>query len=239
MPVVHEEDRALSAAAMAQLLRPPHTCYFEQRAMTVQGWRWLAWSNRAVLNPQGEVEAIVGVGRDITERKHTELQLQESEARFRNVTTNLPGAVFRYGLRADGTDHITLMNQGCFDFGHLGTTTGAQAERHGRGRLKKGGGERSAMAGVGGEPPRGGGPCLGVGRVPPPGGGVEGVEGGGRPARQPNGDVVWDTLILDVSDRKNAELALSQTSRQLQSFSRQYPGHGGAVYCRGSLPEGE
>jgi len=216
MPVVHEEDRALSAAAMAQLLRPPHTCYFEQRAMTVQGWRWLAWSNRAVLNPQGEVEAIVGVGRDITERKHTELQLQESEARFRNVTTNLPGAVFRYGLRADGTDHITLMNQGCFDIWEITPDQVVKSPAllwemvHEEDR-----GPIWSLVQQSAETLT---PWLCEWRITTASGRVKWLQGMGRPERQPNGDVVWDTLILDVSDRKNAELALSQTSRQLQSF---------------------
>jgi PAS domain S-box-containing protein len=90
MPLVHEDDRAATAAAMEGLYRPPHTAYMEQRALTKDGWRWLAWSDTAVLDDQGRVVAIVGAGRDISERKEAEelrknltdqlLQAQKMEA---------------------------------------------------------------------------------------------------------------------------------------------------------------
>jgi PAS domain S-box-containing protein len=85
MPLVHEDDRATTAEAMEALFRPPHHCYLEQRALTVEGWRWLAWSDTAVVGDDGEVLAIVGSGRDITGIKNAELALRESERRFRAV----------------------------------------------------------------------------------------------------------------------------------------------------------
>ena len=75
MPLVHEEDRAPTAKAMESLLHPPHTAYIEQRAMTKEGWRWLAWSDRAIVDGKGRIEAVVGVGRDITDRKRSEMTL--------------------------------------------------------------------------------------------------------------------------------------------------------------------
>ncbi|MDH3870125.1 MAG: PAS domain S-box protein, partial [Desulfuromonadales bacterium] len=65
MPLIHEEDRAATAKAMETLYHPPHTAYMEQRAMTKEGWRWLAWSDRAILDENGQVESILGVGWDI------------------------------------------------------------------------------------------------------------------------------------------------------------------------------
>jgi len=50
LPLVHEEDRASTAKAMESLLHPPHTAYVEQRALTMEGWRWLAWSYRAIVD---------------------------------------------------------------------------------------------------------------------------------------------------------------------------------------------
>ncbi len=79
LPLVHEDDRAATAAAMERLWEPPHRAYLEQRALTQKGWRWLGWSDAAVLGPGGEVSAIVGVGRDITERRELEDQLRQSQ----------------------------------------------------------------------------------------------------------------------------------------------------------------
>ena len=74
MPLVHEDDRERTAQAMDLLKQPPHTCYLEQRAMTRQGWRWLAWADKAVLDDQGQIIAVVGVGRDITDQKRVETE---------------------------------------------------------------------------------------------------------------------------------------------------------------------
>jgi diguanylate cyclase (GGDEF)-like protein/PAS domain S-box-containing protein len=82
MPMVHEDDRAATASALAKLREPPHTCTIEQRALTIEGWRWLAWSDTAVLDPDGQVTAIIGVGRDVTERKETETALAAATRRF-------------------------------------------------------------------------------------------------------------------------------------------------------------
>ncbi len=89
MALVHEDDRASTESAMAQLWHPPYACTVEQRVLTRYGWRWLSWSDKAILNEAGEVVSIVGVGRDITERKQVEDALQRSEARFRTVLENL------------------------------------------------------------------------------------------------------------------------------------------------------
>jgi diguanylate cyclase (GGDEF)-like protein/PAS domain S-box-containing protein len=82
MPLVHEDDRETTAEVMRDLYRPPYRCTFEQRAMTVQGWRWLSWADSAVLDESGAVVAVVGVGRDITERHQAEEQLRVAAAVF-------------------------------------------------------------------------------------------------------------------------------------------------------------
>ena len=75
MPLVCEEDKEMTAREMEKLYRPPYTCYVEQRAMTKDGWRWLAWADKSVLDNQKHVVAIIGVGRDITESKRVEQEL--------------------------------------------------------------------------------------------------------------------------------------------------------------------
>jgi PAS domain S-box-containing protein len=95
-PMIHEEDKAHTLDAMKSLLEPPHAAYVEQRALTRDGWRWLAWSETAVRDESGDITSIIGVGRDITERKMAERALIESEKRLRTVITNLPIILFSY-----------------------------------------------------------------------------------------------------------------------------------------------
>ncbi|MET0014990.1 MAG: sensor domain-containing diguanylate cyclase [Sedimenticola sp.] len=77
MPLVHEDDRKSTAKAMEALYKPPHKAYMEQRAMTKDGWRWFGWMDTAVLDDNQNVIAIIGVGRDITDKKQAEFRLEK------------------------------------------------------------------------------------------------------------------------------------------------------------------
>lgn len=82
MPLFLEGDGEKTAESMENLYTPPYRCYVEQRTQTEQGWRWIGWSGRSILDDHGNVIAIIGSGRDITERKNTEIALFESQKRY-------------------------------------------------------------------------------------------------------------------------------------------------------------
>ena len=77
--LVDQEEQAHTLDVMKLLEFPPYRVSFEQKASTPQGCRWIAWENYAIHNEQGEIIEIQGVGRDITNRKKTELALRETE----------------------------------------------------------------------------------------------------------------------------------------------------------------
>ncbi|HSM23866.1 MAG TPA: PAS domain S-box protein, partial [Anaerolineaceae bacterium] len=76
-PLVHEEDLPATLQAIESLNQPPHTCYIEQRALTKDGWRWLSWTDTAVLDDEGNIKEIIGLGADISERKQAEKAFKE------------------------------------------------------------------------------------------------------------------------------------------------------------------
>ena len=90
MPLVHEDDRESTAKEMEQLFQPPHRVYIEQRAMTQSGWRWIGWQDTAMLDVSGNIIAIVGVGRDITDRVRVEEALKESKEQFQTLVEESP-----------------------------------------------------------------------------------------------------------------------------------------------------
>ncbi|MDH4239064.1 MAG: PAS domain S-box protein [Phycisphaerae bacterium] len=95
MPLIHEQDRERVAELLKNVYKPPYTAYVEERALTKDGWRWQAWLSTAVLNSEKKAEAVIGVGRDITDRKRAEDALRESEKRFREIFENTAVGVYR------------------------------------------------------------------------------------------------------------------------------------------------
>ena len=84
-PLVHEADLPSTMAAMARLHEPPHRCTLEQRAWTVDGWRWIAWDDVAFVDAAGAIVEIQGVGRDITALKAIESQARDQVLREREI----------------------------------------------------------------------------------------------------------------------------------------------------------
>jgi PAS domain S-box-containing protein len=85
LPYVHEDDRKETLAAIAALSFSPYHSYVEQRALTNLGYKWIAWVYSAVLNEKNKVTAIIGVGRDISDRKNSEKALIESRRQYRSL----------------------------------------------------------------------------------------------------------------------------------------------------------
>ncbi len=89
LPLVHQEDQKKTQRALDKLHNPPYVVFLEHRLLTMNGWRWIAWADKAIMNDEDELVAFVGVGRDITERKLAEdrimRSLKEKELLLREV----------------------------------------------------------------------------------------------------------------------------------------------------------
>jgi len=90
--LVHKRGQEVAAKVIKNLYHPPYTCYIEQQALTKDGWRWLAWAIRSILDKKNNMRAIVGVGRDITDRKRVDEALRNSQQQLRNLTAHLHSA---------------------------------------------------------------------------------------------------------------------------------------------------
>ncbi|MCP4286329.1 MAG: EAL domain-containing protein [Gammaproteobacteria bacterium] len=79
------KGRGEQGRTMMDLYRPPYECLLEQRSLTTKGWRWFSWNHRALLDDKRQVSAIVSVGRDVTDRKQAEMELDRQRRFLRTV----------------------------------------------------------------------------------------------------------------------------------------------------------
>lgn len=92
--IVPEVDKA--GHDLATMIRdigvhPERYATNENENMRRNGERvWIAWTNKAVLDQDGNIVEILCVGNDITQRKQAEEALQQSEQRFREMADLLP-----------------------------------------------------------------------------------------------------------------------------------------------------
>ncbi len=97
---VPAEDRQLVMEAIGRLNRDHPTAVVEHRVIDGQGeTRWMQWSNRAILDDQGRILEIQGVGWDITERKLAEEALKEAQERFGQLADNLDAVFWMRNLK--------------------------------------------------------------------------------------------------------------------------------------------
>jgi PAS domain S-box-containing protein len=181
-------------------------------------------------NPKGPFEIETGAGRllrieeritadggrvclysDVTARRHVEEALVESESRFKDMVANVPGVVFQLEKPADGPAIFHYISRSAvgllgldpdramadpslwFDLVHTDDRPGFDASL-----------TRSA---------RDMEPWSWEGRMVLESGSAWWCQGAARPKRLPDGNTLWNGIILDVTERKELEEQLLQSQR--------------------------
>ncbi|MCC7557759.1 MAG: PAS domain S-box protein, partial [Methanobacteriaceae archaeon] len=106
IPLLHEEDRHKTDKAIDLLYKPPYTSYIEQRVQTKNGWRWIAWAYKSIVDDNNKVTGFVGVGRDIHDQKMAQEALKESESKYRSIFENTGAMTMIFDENMD----ISLVN---------------------------------------------------------------------------------------------------------------------------------
>ena len=95
---VHPDDRERFLGAVQQAQQSGLGLQVEYRVVRPDGSvRWFVARGRLHTGAAGEPDRLMGVSTDITERKHAEEALRESEARFRNMADTAPVLIWMSG----------------------------------------------------------------------------------------------------------------------------------------------
>lgn len=212
---VHPEDLAAVVNPLMEAV------IFPARATSVEirfkhrddNWRhiWQNYSSRR--DEVNNCWIVVAVSQDITDTKQAEIDLRASEARFRSLAANLPGVIYRYEHHpVTGHQAFTYMSPAAMElFGYPAEAITENVQLAWEGvhandvpiLVEAMAASIETLA-----------PWHWQGRITAPDGTTKWVQGISNPERQPDGTVVWDGFLLDITGRKAADLAL-RTERDL------------------------
>ncbi|MBD2772766.1 PAS domain-containing sensor histidine kinase [Iningainema tapete] len=179
------------------------------------GVEWVKWECRPWYEHNGEIGGIIFFAQLITEQKCTEEALSASEKRFYNLCANVPGVIFQLLLRSNGflsCPYISSFSRQLFElepqqiqqnFRQIYTLV------HKSDRLFL---KDSMVVSLDTLLP-----WVWEGRITTRTGKLKWVRAVSRPSKQADGDILWDGLIIDISDRLQAEQVLRQYHEDLEA----------------------
>lgn len=181
----------------------------------------IAITNAPIFDDAGNVMGLIGVSEDITQRKLDEQALRESEARFQRIVANTPGMVYQYLQRPDGTHEFPFVSEGCRELLEWNPALARNNPELQVALFDPG--DRPACEQSVAIAAATLQPWKWEGRIQVPSGKVKWVTASARPQRLPDGSILWDGLIMDVTERKLAEILLEDQSHALEMVARGMP----------------
>lgn len=146
--------------------------------------------------------------------------LRENEERLKTLVKNMPGMVYRFAPCTDGSDAFTYVSAGSHDLFELEPETVLQ-DAESLWTLIHPDDLPSLQASVAAAVA-----CSGVwqweGRLITPSGQLKWIQGISRPQQTELGEV-WDGLMIDITDHKQAEAALSESEERFRNMADNAP----------------
>lgn len=179
------------------------------------------WSHEwRILTPSGQLKHLRGLGirdldspsewivaiSDISAEVQSLAALMESERSFKELAKNVPGAIFRYILGPDGAESIEYMSEGCVELWELTPDQiGKDPSPIWKMIFED---DLEAMQQSVATSAQNKSTWMHTWRIKTPSGKVKWLEGRGRPVTLDNGNILWNSFILDVTVQKEAEHSL-------------------------------
>jgi PAS domain S-box-containing protein len=183
---------------------------FELRLPDRQGRaHWISISGLPIFNAMNNLTGYQGVGRDISADKQAKEVQQEALSRLQKMASRLPGMVYQYRLRMDGSACFPYASDAIKDIYRLTpddvreSSAPALAVVHPDDRDGLRMSVRQSAQDLT--------PWQYEKRVLFPDGTVRWIQGNAIPEREPGGSTLWNGFMSDVTERKLAEQALQSS----------------------------
>lgn len=174
------------------------------------------WYNSVLVDEAGNLVSILSLAQDVTARQQAETALRQSEARFQKLAAASPGVIYTVVEYPSGPVRFEYVSP-AFEELHevpvaavLQDATIPLQQIHPDDRL----GYQQAVA-ISYERMQ---PFTHEWRIITPSGKLKWIQASSRPERRANGELVWHGIGIDITDRKQSELALQESERRLQAI---------------------
>ncbi|AFY44420.1 AAA family ATPase [Nostoc sp. PCC 7107] len=148
-------------------------------------------------------------------------QQQASQVQFRNLADNIPGVVYQFRLASDGAISVPYMSSGCYELYGVDPED-VMAGRQTLYTLHHPEDDPIVAKAIA-ESAQNMTPFEQEWRIILPSGTVKWIQSKARPERQADGAIIWDGVVIDISDvydelrlRKLAEAVIKQKSQELE-----------------------
>jgi PAS domain S-box-containing protein len=212
---VHVDDRELVRAAMQRAIAEGDRYSIDHRIVLPDGAIRIVHEEADVICGHGSKDPlkVIGTIQDVTEKKRAEIALRESESRYQSIADNVPGMVYQFILHRDGSTSFPFVSKGAIEvFGVPPEEITGDSQKllrlihpDDRGAFERSVAE-SALTLL---------PWKWQGRFNRPQGDICWGECVSRPHLLANGDILWDGIVIDLTERKRAEEVLREQAELL------------------------
>ncbi len=176
------------------------------------------WHGTPVLDENGNFDFLFGFGIDIGDRKQAQLALQKSQALFQKLVITVPGELYIFVQHPDGSVNMEYISPLCREIQELepeeiqNNSALLYEQMHPDDRPSHF--EAITKSAIELEP------FSHEWRIVTASGKLKWLQGYSRPELRENGDIVWHGIIIDTSDRKQAEQELKQAKEAAEAANK-------------------
>ncbi|HEU6451833.1 MAG TPA: PAS domain S-box protein [Gemmatimonadaceae bacterium] len=212
-PITHPDDLARDLERRQRMLDGQiDRCRVEKRLLHKDGhWVWAELYVVVVRDADGAPLHFIAQCQDVTEARRAEAALRESEARYERIAANVPGIVYQFIYLPDGSKRFTFVSEGARALCGVAPEAILQDPNalfgliHPEDRPGMHASGQAAVAALR--------PWTWEGRLLLPTGEQRWVQAASRNARQPDGSVLADGLIMDITAQRTLEEQLRQSQK--------------------------
>ncbi|HEY9615239.1 MAG TPA: PAS domain S-box protein [Microcoleaceae cyanobacterium] len=165
------------------------------------------------------LQAIEQLELEAKERQEAEVTLSKSERRFQKLAANIPGMIYQFQMNPDGSIVVPYLSSGCRDIYEMEP---AELQRDPNLLIRAvHPDERQYFLDSISLSAQTLHTWQWEGRIITNQGQIKWLQAVSRPEAQPDGGILWDGMLVDVTDRKQAEQALGESQAQLELFFSQ------------------